>query len=330
MYKKILIILIAFVLVIALLFGGVILYSRVICHRSLNATLLMWQLRKDAYTTEEAFETYLGDKRAENAETYYLPDAAQINVPTEQHVYGSMPVFFLNAQEAPETLIIFFPGGSYIDQPRPVHWTFLSSLAEDTGAMIVVPLYPKLPDNNAETAYEALSGFYATLTAAQQYGSLIFMGDSAGGGMALSFAMQLRDGGASGPDQLVLLSPWVDVTMSNPDIPLYEKKDPALDSEMLRQLGILWADELGTENPVISPLYGNLAGLGKIWLFSTDGELLYPDHTELIQKLAEAGADYETYLYPGVFHTWPLYEYMDIPESADAYQQIVDIIAPLQ
>lgn len=300
---------------------------RAIYHRSPNATLLMWQFHKNAYTTEAAFEDYLAQKRAENAEEYSIPEDAEITVSVVKGEYAGMPVYVLHGAAEPDGQVIwYFTGGSYIDEPRGTHWTFLNALAEDTGAAIFVPLYPKLPDADAETAYAALTEAYTSCMTGMVYGELVFMGDSAGGGMALSFAMQLRDASLTGPDRLILLSPWVDVTMTNGAIPAHAKKDPALDSEMLRQLGVLWAGELDPSDPVVSPLYGDLSGLGRIYFFTTDGELLYPDHVELERALTGAGAEHEMLPQRSLFHCWPLYAYMGVPESVEAYNDIVSIL----
>lgn len=325
--KKTVILIAAGALALALLLGGLPLISHLVYHRSQAATLLAWQFRKDSYTTEEAFRAYLAEKSAENARDYTLPEDAALTVSVDYSEYGGMPIYTLNGAGEPGGQVIwYFPGGSYIDEPALTHWTFLNRLSEDTGAVIVVPIYPKLPDNDAQTAYAALSRAYDEYMRGMVYGELVFMGDSAGGGMALSFAMQLRDAGLSGPDRLILLSPWVDVTMENPAIEAYEKRDPMLDAAMLAHLGEIWAGGLDETDPIVSPLYGSFEDLGEIWVFETDGELLYPDLQDLGRALDESGAAHSSYDRPNLFHRWPLYAYMNIPESQVAYEDIVSIL----
>ena len=67
MKKKILLYTAAAALVLLLLLGGFPLFSRLYYGRSQAATLMAWQLKKDAYTTEEAFQEYLAEKKDENA-----------------------------------------------------------------------------------------------------------------------------------------------------------------------------------------------------------------------------------------------------------------------
>lgn len=327
MKKKTLIILCAVLaLVLVLAVCGLPLLSHIVYGRSQSATLFAWQLKKETYTTEADFVAHINGKYQENSQPYVLPSEVDFTVSVEEREFDGMQYYILNGSDEPETLIFYFPGGSFTDQPRAVHWQFLNALCADTGAMAVAPIYPKLPAADAQAAYTALTDFYTDFMAGQERGRLLFMGDSAGGGMALSFAMLLRDMGLPGPEQLILICPWVDVSMENPDIPAYEKKDPALDSAMLSHLGALWAGELPEDNPLISPLYGSFSDMGRITLITGTGELLYPDIMLLDEKLTQAGIEHDTIVGQGMFHVWPLYRDYGIPESEETYQDIVRLI----
>ena len=311
--------------VLVLLIVGLPLFSRLYYGRSQAATLFAWQLRKEAYTTEEAFEDYLVEKRIENRQPYLLPPETEFSVSLSPLARGKQLGYMLN--DGASRVVFYFAGGSYIDQPRAVHWRFLNDLAEQAGVSVIVPIYAKLPDCDAEEAYEKLTAFYLDcLERDGPWEEIVFMGDSAGGGMALSFAMQLRDAGAAGPDRLILICPWVDVTLTNPDMPAYEKKDRTLDSEQLRQIGALWAGGLSPDDPVVSPLYGQFGGLGKVTLFTTTGELLYPDIRLLYERMQAQGADADLIEQPGMFHVWPLYIGYNVPEVEETFAQIVALL----
>ena len=327
MKKTVILVVVVAALVIALLLGGLPLYSRVVYHRSQAATMLAWQLDKQAYTGEADFKSYLAGKRAENALPYIIPPEVSFSVPVERYMYEAMPYFVLNAQEHPETLLIYFPGGSFIDQPRIVHWQFLDKMAADTGAMILVPVYLKLPANDAQTSYALTLDFYDAYVSGLDYDRLMFMGDSAGGGYALSMAMQLRGAGLPEPEALIVMSPWVDVTMSNPAIPEYEKRDPTLDSAMLAHLGALWAGDLGVTDPVVSPLYGDFTGLGHVTLIYSKSEVLCPDFDETVRAMEADGVTVDTIVERGMFHVWPLYVAYSIPEVQDTFAAMAAIVA---
>lgn len=325
--KKLLWVVLAAALVLALLLIGFPLFSQLCYGRSQQATLFAWQLKKESYVNDYYFTEYLLEKRQENAEPYEPPEDVEFTVSVVRQEVGGVPLYILNGAKELERIVFYFPGGSYIDQPRAVHWIFLDRLAQDLDCTVVVPIYPKLPDYDAEASYAALLEAYTEHMRGMVHGEIDFMGDSAGGGLALSLAMQLRDAGIEGPDKLILLCPWLDVTLTDDDIPAYEKKDPALDSEQLRALGALWADELRTDDPIVSPLYGDLSGLGRITLFTGTAELLYPDIMTLDAALTARGIDHDLIVGKGMFHVWPLYIGYGIPETEEAYDIIRQTIA---
>ena len=94
------------------------------------------------------------------------------------------------------------------------------------------------------------------------------MGDSAGGGLALGLAEALRDEGDTLPEELILISPWVDLTMSNPDMKDYVKHDPMLGIDGLRRMGEVWANGLELTDPKVSPIFGDLSGLPPVTIIT--------------------------------------------------------------
>ncbi len=324
--KKLIWVLVAAALILALLLG-IPLLSRLIYGRSQQATLFAWQLKKESYLNDYYFTEYLLEKRQQNTAEYELPEDVELTSSLVRQEVAEMPLYILNGAAQSQLMVFYFPGGSYIDQPRGVHWIFLDRLAQELDCTVVVPIYPKLPDSNAETCLAALEETYTQFMTGMVHGEIVFMGDSAGGGLALSFAMWLRDDGIEGPDRLILICPWVDVTLTNDEIPVYEKKDPALDSQQLRGLGELWAGELSPRDPAVSPLFGDFEGLGHITILTGTAELLYPDIMVLDRLLTQQGIDHDTYVAEGMFHVWPLYIGYGIPETEEAFDYILQAAA---
>ena len=93
------------------------------------------------------------------------------------------------------------------------------------------------------------------------------MGDSAGGGLALALALIVKERGLKKPDNLVLYSPWLDVSMTNPEIPDYDSKDVILNLESMDEAADLYVSDLSKKDPRVSPIYGYLSDLGGILMF---------------------------------------------------------------
>ena len=176
-------------------------------------------------------------------------------------------------------------------------------------AKVYMPLYPILLKSTCLDAFRFLQGVYAEVL--REGKPVVLMGDSSGGGLALAFAESLRDSGVPMPEGLVLLSPWIDVTMTNPAIPSLEESDFILSAYGLAGLGKLWAGELDVKDSRVSPLYGSMAGLPPTLIFCGTDEILHPDITLLHDKMKAAGTKSRLVIGEGFWHVFPSY---DIPE----------------
>ena len=105
-----------------------------------------------------------------------------------------------------------------------------------------------------------MADFLGTMVA--QYGAenVSVLGDSAGGGLALAATRELVQRGEPTPGHMVLLSPWLDVTLSDPAIALIHDPVTSPAIPALKVAGLIWAGDLSTSDPAVSPLYGSLDG----------------------------------------------------------------------
>ena len=191
--------------------------------------------------------------------------------------------------------------------------------AKETGSEVVLMVYPKEPVYDCETAYELCFSYYRSYLEKNDCGKIVFMGDSAGGGLALGFAEVLRDQEITCPEELVLISPWVDLTMANPDMADYVNMDPMLGIDGLRRMGEVWANGLDMQDPRVSPLYGDLSGLGHVTLTTGTWEILYPDSLLLSEKLKQAGTECDLIVGERMIHCYPI---CPIPEAKAAQEAI--------
>jgi epsilon-lactone hydrolase len=223
--------------------------------------------------------------------------------------------------------ILYVPGGAYVFQPQSLHWDIVKALIERTGATVVLPAYPVAPEHDWQPAYAMINTIYARLVAEVGAKRVVIAGDSAGGGITLSLAQQLRDAGRSLPAALVLFSPWLDVTLSDPTQVALDKVDRILSIASLRITGEWWSGDLPPTDPRISPLFGALAGLPPIAVFTGTDDLLYPDATRLAAKANEAGASLTLFTYPHMFHDWM--GVTVLPEAARALDEAAGFIHAL-
>ena len=89
---------------------------------------------------------------------------------------------------------------------------------------------------------------------------IIIAGDSAGGNLALSLVLKLKEQARLLPRGIVLMSPWTDLTHQGESHTTRAEIDPVLDEEYIERMKIAYVGENEIENPLISPLYGEYEG----------------------------------------------------------------------
>lgn len=220
-------------------------------------------------------------------------------------------------------VVFYLHGGAYVHNILLVHWNMIAELIRQTKATFIIPDYPLAPESNYTEAYEMIEAVYDDLTASP-IEELIFMGDSAGGGLALGLAQKLRIDGRKLPDQLILLSPWLDITMTDPKSREVQGSDILLKISGLVQAGLVWAGGEDPWHPMISPLNGSFEDLPPISFFSSTNDILIADAHRLMEILESKNIPFNYYEYPGMFHGWMAI--VNMPEAKHALGQIADLI----
>jgi epsilon-lactone hydrolase len=122
----------------------------------------------------------------------------------------------------------------------------------------------------------------------------------------------------------VLLSPWLDLTLSHPRIAEYEAVDPWLARPGLLEAARVWAGGDDPTAPRLSPRNGPLAGLPPIALFVGTREIAYPDAADLAAAAAAAGVEVDLTVAEGAVHVYPL---VPAPEGAEGSRAVTDAVA---
>jgi epsilon-lactone hydrolase len=227
-------------------------------------------------------------------------------------------------ENAGEKQILYLHGGGYVNGFSKYHWRFISNLVTQLRCTVVAPDYPLTPEHDVKDVFAMVFPLYEELLAAAGAQNLVVMGDSAGGGMGLALAMRARDGGVAQPSDIVLLSPWLDVTMTNPDVVEVDRFDPFLDVEGLQYLGKIYAgDAVAATDYLVSPLYGSLENLAPITLFIGTHDLFVADCRKLKANAAARGIEIDYHEYEEMVHVWML---IPSPEERKAAQAIVEKI----
>lgn len=216
--------------------------------------------------------------------------------------------------------VVYYHGGSYTFDIAPPHWWFLTHLARTTGARISIAIYPLAPESAAAKTVPVATDLAEQIIDESNAGTVTVMGDSAGGGLALAVAQQLLARGKQ-PRQTVLISPWLDVSMTDPGLPAIAPLDAMLNVVGLAHCGRLYAGELDTSDPLASPLYGELDGLAPVEIYTGTHDLLNVDAHNLVERAKGRNVQVTLHEEAEMPHVHPLLPF--IPEGRRARDQIV-------
>lgn len=269
---------------------------------------------------EEAILQELIQKEVNYTIPYFLKEKYDV----KENTYAGMLAYELGNKEATSTPhILYLHGGAYVHQPNYFHWRFVHQITEEMPLTITLPIYPKAPHYTYVQSYAKVLLLYRKLVSEVGAENIILMGDSAGGGFALGFAQYLLEKELPQPAQIILISPWLDITLSNPEIEAYKDLDPMLSVEALRVDGKYYAGEMDPNEYMLSPINGQFKGLAPLTLFVGTHEIFLPDARKLKDKLESLAIDFHYFEYAHMNHIFTTYP---IPEAKEAITQIIAII----
>ena len=224
---------------------------------------------------------------------------------TVQHTtYDGMPVVQITPAHPDGDYVVAIHGGG-IFQPLIFHWIDYSMMAYQTGATIEVPIYPLVQQQGgtAGVVVPKMAGLISSEIAAHGASHVSVLGDSAGGSIALASVEYLVANNEAVPASMVLLSPVVDNSWSNPDIASI-KGSWLPPTSTMQQIGKEWAGNLPINNYEVSPLYGSLKGLPPTYVYAGSQDVVAPDLLLLQQEAVAQGAPISFVLANGETHDW--------------------------
>ncbi len=258
-------------------------------------------------------------KRRQNSKTFVLGKGTANRFGLSTKIMSSTTVLTMGSGN---NCILYLHGGTYVDPPTVLHYNMLRRISQRSGWKVVLPIYSRAPIGTAETVVPNMYDIYSQLKCDPSIDKLVVMGDSAGGGLALAMCQYILSKGGVQPDKIVLICPWLDVTMTNPDISRQIAKDKMLTVPTLVTYGNCYANNC---NPVwlANPIHNITKGLAPIELFVGSSEVFLPDCL-LAKTLADkAGADMKLYEFANMQHVFPL---LPIPECIEPQNMIIQML----
>jgi len=206
----------------------------------------------------------------------------------------------------PERTVVHFHGGGYcIGSPRMMR-TWAAHLSARAACRVVVPDYRLAPEDPHPAGLDDARAVMDALLGEGPPASIVVSGDSAGGGLALSFLLALRDAGERLPAGCMLASPWLDLSRDRRAVPGLVRREVMLSPGWLEACALAYAPRADWAAASVSPLLAAHGGLPPLLTQAGSDELLAPDAERLAVSASAAGAVVTYTRWPGMWHDFVL------------------------
>lgn len=268
--------------------------------RMLNFSFKFTNEKKNSDTVDGA-KKFINSLNETNSK-YVLPNKMGL----KKEMIDEMEVYYYNGIPSDNNKkLLYIHGGSYIEEANYFQIKFAMKIAKKTNSTLIFPRYQLAPKGNYRTMYSLIGKVYNKLLESNT--EINFLGDSAGGGFVLSFAMYLRDKKINQPKNIIMMSPWLDISLSNPKIYEDAKNDYMCGVDGTRYCGKLWADGLDAKDPLVSPMFGNVKKIGKMTIIVGGKEILKSDCHKFSKILESNQVKYNYVEYKGQGHDFGAY-----------------------
>lgn len=242
--------------------------------------------------------------------------------------FNNRDVYVIEPKENKKELYILYQhGGTYTTNLTQEYWDFLTSVVADTGATIIIPDYPLTPEFYYKDVFDMMIPLYQEIITKVGANNLIVMGDSAGGGLSLALCQNIGALGHEQPKRLILISPWLDVSMENAEIDAVQEYDPLLRKDLLKIAGKVYARDINEKDYHISPIYGDLTKLKNISIFTGTYDILNPDAKKFYSLAKEKGVKVDYREYIKAIHIWLISNKNEnVYQAKSAYKDLIDLI----
>jgi len=228
---------------------------------------------------------------------------------------------------APDRVIMYLHGGGYVMGSIDTHREVVARLSKAAQARCLPLDYRLAPENPFPAAVDdSITGYRWLLAQGYKPERIVIAGDSAGGGLAVSTLVALRDLGAPLPAAGVCISPWVDLEAEGESMTSRAAQDPLVSREMILNLAKMYMGEKGSlREPLAAPINAYLNDLPPLFIQVGNSETLLDDSTRLADKAKEAGVDATLQIWDEMPHVWHLAAPV-LPEGQEAIEKIGEFV----
>ena len=230
----------------------------------------------------------------------------------------------VNRPHMKKYVILHCHGGGYSTGSSMYARTLTAKLASIVSMDVLCFDYRLAPEHPYPAALEdAMKAWNYLMLLGYGARDIIVTGDSAGGNLALSLTLKLKQENRMLPRGLVLLSPWTDLTSSGESFESRAELDPVLDKAYIDRMVLAYADKRNLEEPLISPLFGDFQSFPPTYIQVGENEILLSDALRLYEAMGKAGVFVKLDRFPGMWHVFQMSPFKTAYEAMEKNAEFI-------
>jgi acetyl esterase/lipase len=222
-------------------------------------------------------------------------------------VANGVPALLVKPQGAAEDRVLLCThGGGYMVGSRYSHRKMFARIAKAVGANALIVDYRRSPEHQHPAQVDDCTDAYAwLLDQGYQPDHIGFVGDSAGGALAITTVLRARERGLPLPAASAPISPWTDMEILGETIATNEEKDHFVKRSVVEHMSANFLGEGGDrKDPLATPLYADVSGLPPFYVQVGGDETLLDDSRRFVEKVRAAGGEIKFDVYPEMQHVF--------------------------
>ena len=260
-------------------------------------------------------------RATEMAEIRELLTTPAIRIPRDIRIaagmVGGIAGEWVEGPGTADATLLYLHGGGYFACSAETHRPITVAYAQQ-GFRVFAANYRLAPESPFPAALEDALSVYRALLADGR--PPLISGESAGGGLTLATLLSLRAEGTALPAAAALFSPWTDLAATGASLRTNDRRCAMFFGADIGKAALRYIGGGDARNPLISPLYADLAGLPPLLIHVGSDEVLLDDSTRLAERARAAGVAVELKIWPVVPHAWQL-AYPQVPESRQSLRE---------
>lgn len=221
-------------------------------------------------------------------------------------------------------VVFYVHGGSFVAERSPRITQLVARFAAAAQARVFAPSYRLAPENPCPAAVDDILAAWAWQCETSPAEPVVALAESAGAAILVAALQRALTQGLPAPAGLVLLSPWVDLSLQSWSVTAASLLGTTpYTMESLALMARFYLAGRQATDPVASPIFGRFEGFPQTLIHASRGDILYDDAVRLADAMRNAGCDLTVRLWTEETHVW---ERMKTPKARQSIGLAADFI----